>query len=56
MERVPESGLIVAAAADAKVAELVSASAKAEVAWFALEGDDTHDKPPHWLAAPDMKS
>jgi UDP-N-acetylmuramate: L-alanyl-gamma-D-glutamyl-meso-diaminopimelate ligase len=42
----------VAAAADARVAELVSASAKAEVAWFALEGDDTHNKPPHWLAAP----
>jgi UDP-N-acetylmuramate: L-alanyl-gamma-D-glutamyl-meso-diaminopimelate ligase len=23
-----------------------------EVAWYALEGQDTHGKPPHWLAAP----
>ncbi len=41
-----------AAAADRAVVEIVSASARAEVAWFALEGDDTHGKPPHWLAAP----
>ncbi|APR83219.1 UDP-N-acetylmuramate:L-alanyl-gamma-D-glutamyl-meso-diaminopimelate ligase [Minicystis rosea] len=52
VERVPANGLIVAAANDAAVAELVSRHAKAEVAWFALEGDDTHGKPPHWLAAP----
>jgi len=52
IERVPESGLIVAAANDAAVVEIVSESAKAEVAWFALEGDDTHGMPPHWLAAP----
>ncbi len=31
---------------------VVSRSARAEVAWFALEGDDTHGQPPHWLAAP----
>jgi UDP-N-acetylmuramate: L-alanyl-gamma-D-glutamyl-meso-diaminopimelate ligase len=52
VERVPEGGLIIAAASDAAVVEVVSASARAEVAWFALEGDDTHGKPPHWLAAP----
>ncbi|MRG94459.1 UDP-N-acetylmuramate--L-alanine ligase [Polyangium spumosum] len=52
VERVPEGGLIVAAAADEHVVDVVSASARAEVAWFALEGDDTHGKPPHWLAAP----
>ncbi len=52
IERVPERGLIVAAAADPAVVELVSSAARAEVAWFALEGDDTHGKPPHWLAAP----
>jgi UDP-N-acetylmuramate: L-alanyl-gamma-D-glutamyl-meso-diaminopimelate ligase len=52
VERVPEGGLVVAAAADEAVVDIVSRSAKAEVAWFALEGDDTHDKPPHWLAAP----
>jgi len=52
IERVPERGLIIAAAADAAVVELVSSSARAEVAWFALEGDDTHGQPPHWLGAP----
>ena len=52
VERVPEDGLILAAASDAAVVEVVSSSARAEVAWFALEGDDTHGKPPHWLAAP----
>ncbi|MDI1427908.1 UDP-N-acetylmuramate--L-alanine ligase [Polyangium sorediatum] len=52
VERVPESGLIVAAAADRHVVDVVRASARAEVAWFALEGDDMHGQPPHWLAAP----
>lgn len=52
IERVPESGLIVAAARDPVVVSVVRASAKAEVAWFALEGDDTHGQPPHWLGAP----
>jgi len=51
VERIPEHGLIVAAAADPAVVELC-AGARAEVAWFALEGDDTHGRPPHWLAAP----
>jgi UDP-N-acetylmuramate: L-alanyl-gamma-D-glutamyl-meso-diaminopimelate ligase len=49
---VPDSGLIVANAADAHVVAVVEAHARAEVAWFALEGEDTHGKPPHWLAAP----
>ena len=31
---------------------VVDEHARAEVAWFALEGEDTHGKPPHWLAAP----
>lgn len=52
VERVPEGGLIVAAANDPRVVEIVTGSARAEVAWFALEGDDTHGQPPHWLAAP----
>lgn len=51
IERVPERGLVVAAANDPKVVDLVK-RARAEVAWFALEGDDTHGCPPHWLAAP----
>jgi UDP-N-acetylmuramate: L-alanyl-gamma-D-glutamyl-meso-diaminopimelate ligase len=49
---VPEQGLIVANAADPHVVRVVDAHARAEVAWFALEGEDTHGKPPHWLAAP----
>ncbi len=49
---VPEDGLIVANAADRWVVEIVESSAKAEVSWFALAGEDTHGKPPHWLAAP----
>lgn len=52
VERVPEHGLIVASAADREVVAIVEAHARAPVAWFALEGDDTHGKPPHWLAAP----
>jgi UDP-N-acetylmuramate: L-alanyl-gamma-D-glutamyl-meso-diaminopimelate ligase len=53
IERIPESGLIIAAANDAHVVELISSGAcRAPVAWFALEGDDTHGMPPHWLAAP----
>ncbi len=49
---VPEGGLIVANAADEHVVRVVDAHARAEIAWFALEGEDTHGKPPHWLAAP----
>ena len=49
---VPEEGLIVANAADRQVVDVVDAHARAQVAWFALEGEDTHGKPPHWLAAP----
>jgi len=49
---VPEDGLIVANAADHEVVKVVDAHARAQVAWFALEGEDTHGKPPHWLAAP----
>jgi UDP-N-acetylmuramate: L-alanyl-gamma-D-glutamyl-meso-diaminopimelate ligase len=45
-------GLIIAAANDARVVELVARSTKAEIAYYALEGDDTHGAPPHWLAAP----
>jgi len=48
----PEDGLIVANAADPHVVRVVDEHARAQVAWFALEGEDTHGKPPHWLAAP----
>ena len=49
---VPEEGLIVANANDEHVVRIVDAHARATVSWFALEGEDTHGKPPHWLAAP----
>lgn len=51
VERVPASGLIVANAGDRRVVDVVKGAA-AEVAWFALDGEDTHGMPPHWLAAP----
>jgi UDP-N-acetylmuramate: L-alanyl-gamma-D-glutamyl-meso-diaminopimelate ligase len=49
---VPETGLIVANCSDARVVEVVERSARAEVAWYALEGAPTHGKAPHWLGAP----
>jgi UDP-N-acetylmuramate: L-alanyl-gamma-D-glutamyl-meso-diaminopimelate ligase len=49
---IPESGLIVARAADARVAALVSQHARAEVAWYALQDEPHHGMAPHWLAAP----
>jgi UDP-N-acetylmuramate: L-alanyl-gamma-D-glutamyl-meso-diaminopimelate ligase len=61
VDRVPEGGLLVAAAHDPAVVDVVLAAARdrenqkkrmPEIAWFALEGDDTHGQPPHWLAAP----
>lgn len=54
IERIPSNGLIVAAAADPKVVELVQKHKRpeTETAYFALEGDDTHGQAPHWLAAP----
>ncbi|MBW2453656.1 MAG: UDP-N-acetylmuramate:L-alanyl-gamma-D-glutamyl-meso-diaminopimelate ligase [Deltaproteobacteria bacterium] len=52
IERIADTGLIVAHAADPLIVELVSAHARAPVAWYGLEGDDWHGKPPHWLAAP----
>jgi len=51
VERLPEGGLLVAAGDDARVVAL-SKSAKCNVAYYALDGDDTHGAPPHWLAAP----
>jgi UDP-N-acetylmuramate: L-alanyl-gamma-D-glutamyl-meso-diaminopimelate ligase len=49
---VPEHGLVVANCMDREVVELVSRSARCEVAWYALEGATTHGQAPHWLAAP----
>jgi UDP-N-acetylmuramate: L-alanyl-gamma-D-glutamyl-meso-diaminopimelate ligase len=51
VELVPESGLIVANAADALVVDVVSKSARAEVAWFSIDDEPTHAMAPHWHAA-----
>ena len=49
--RIPASGLLVAAAHDEAAASIASASSRAELAWFALEGDELRGRPPHWLGA-----
>ncbi len=49
---VPESGLIVGDARDARVRGIVSSEAHARVAWYALERDDTGELTPTWLGAP----
>jgi UDP-N-acetylmuramate: L-alanyl-gamma-D-glutamyl-meso-diaminopimelate ligase len=54
LQRLPEQGLLVANAADPLVRLVVDRALgeAANVAWYALEGEDTGGKPPHWLAAP----
>lgn len=47
----PETGLLVAYAGDARVVEIAE-RAPCEVAYYALHDDDTHGVPVHWLAAP----
>jgi UDP-N-acetylmuramate: L-alanyl-gamma-D-glutamyl-meso-diaminopimelate ligase len=49
---VPEHGLIVACCSEKSVVQIVSENAVAPIAWYALEGEDTHGQAPHWLAAP----
>jgi UDP-N-acetylmuramate: L-alanyl-gamma-D-glutamyl-meso-diaminopimelate ligase len=51
VESVPEHGLIVACAADARVVDVVRHHARCEVNWYALQGDDLHGCQPHWLGA-----
>jgi UDP-N-acetylmuramate: L-alanyl-gamma-D-glutamyl-meso-diaminopimelate ligase len=54
LARLPENGLLIANAADPLVRRVVDEALGDDprVAWYALEGDDTAGKPPHWLAAP----
>jgi len=49
---VPEAGLVVCDAHDARAREIVSMESRARVAWYALERDDTGGVTPTWLAAP----
>ncbi len=51
VRRVPDRGLIVCDAHDAR-ARAMAAEAKARVVHYALEGDDTGEALPTWLAAP----
>lgn len=49
---VPESGLVVANASDPVVVDVVQGAARADVAWYALEGDPWSGVAPRWLGAP----
>jgi len=49
---VPEAGLVVCDAHDPRARAIVAREARARVAWYALERDDTGDVTPGWTAAP----
>ncbi len=49
--RIPERGLLVCDANDAR-ARTITSAARCPVAYYALDGDDTGDATPTWLAAP----
>ncbi len=49
--QLPESGLLIAYAGDENVVRMAQ-GAPCEVAFYALQGDETHGQPIHWLAAP----
>ena len=52
IRNLPPQGLVVANAADELVVRTVQDNARVPVYWYALEGQDTHGVPPHWLVAP----
>jgi len=54
LAKLGDNGLVIANAADPLVRQIVDKALgdDARVAWYALEGEDTGGKPPHWLAAP----
>jgi UDP-N-acetylmuramate: L-alanyl-gamma-D-glutamyl-meso-diaminopimelate ligase len=51
VDRLPENGLLVANAADPEV-RACAKRARCKVAYYALDGEDTGDVTPEWLAAP----
>lgn len=51
IERIPAHGLLVANAGDAEVRALAK-EARCRVSFYALDGEDTGDVTPEWLAAP----
>jgi len=48
----PDTGLVVANAADERVVQTVQRHAQVPVVWYALEGQETFGVAPHWLVAP----
>jgi UDP-N-acetylmuramate: L-alanyl-gamma-D-glutamyl-meso-diaminopimelate ligase len=53
LSRIPtEDGVIVANAADPEVRNLCQQHARAQVVWYAVQGDATGDVTPAWLVAP----
>jgi UDP-N-acetylmuramate: L-alanyl-gamma-D-glutamyl-meso-diaminopimelate ligase len=52
VKRLPEDGLCIAAANDARVVDIVRSSARCNVSYYALEGDDTHGISAEWMGAP----
>jgi UDP-N-acetylmuramate: L-alanyl-gamma-D-glutamyl-meso-diaminopimelate ligase len=52
LQRMPRSGLVVAAANERAVVETTRAFAPCPVSYYALEGDQTFGEQPEWLGAP----
>jgi UDP-N-acetylmuramate: L-alanyl-gamma-D-glutamyl-meso-diaminopimelate ligase len=52
LRRVPSRGLVVCDARDPVARALVAAEARTRIAYYALDGDDTGEVTPTWLAAP----
>jgi len=50
--RVPENGLLVVDAHDARAREIAKANAKCKLVFYGLQGDESGDVTPTWLAAP----
>jgi UDP-N-acetylmuramate: L-alanyl-gamma-D-glutamyl-meso-diaminopimelate ligase len=48
---VPQGGVVVGDARDARVRTIVSSEARARVVWYALERDETGERTPTWLGA-----
>ncbi|MEY4545276.1 MAG: UDP-N-acetylmuramate:L-alanyl-gamma-D-glutamyl-meso-diaminopimelate ligase [Pseudomonadota bacterium] len=52
VRELPETGLVVANAADEHVVRIVRERARCPVIWYALQGQETFGVAPHWLVAP----
>jgi UDP-N-acetylmuramate: L-alanyl-gamma-D-glutamyl-meso-diaminopimelate ligase len=54
VREIPQTGLVVANASDPLVVSVVEREARADVSWYALEGEPTHGVAPRWVAAPSV--